>query len=726
MNTSRRLVASALTFGLGLTFWGCSTDTITDQPVPSSVPVFVNTGGTVSPLFNPVGGDPSQIPLPNDLLRDTGATNAANKGLVNQFPNVAPFNAEPFTSLATMRGFSTSGNILIPFDGQIEPASVSSNTVLLVEGPSSTASDADTGAGTNATIACNLSVINGQGTGSTGNSTIVMQPVLPLKPLTNYYVVVTNGVVSNGEHIVSGNITQVTKQTQPLISPAGNNIFPVPDASASALEPLRVFYQNLWARAEAITGQPRSAIPFVFRFGTQPLFATLRTIRGVVAAQPARPIANKQILATNAAQVDLAFQAKGLGAVPHNNIGFLGNCTIQVDNYIGTATLPVPAAGLPAGAPIGNFTGSGLPGDPALTVVNQKNKSVWVMAPGSLGTNTARPVVIFQHGITRSRDDVFAIANSLCGAGYVVVATDLVVHGEDTPTTVPATTSGQLFINLPFLRNSRDNIRQSAVNLFYLTKVIKDGGFDFDANPGSDFATSNPAYVGQSLGSIVGTVFTSTEWNSRLAVLNVAGGRITSLLLNSVQISPQIIAGLAGNGVVRGSSTFTQFFLIAQTVVDDADPFNYAAPALTGALKQPADGSAASQVLQQEVINDQVVPNVASRDLARAFAQVPLFKHVQRTNPAGVVQDIGIAQAPTTDNAATAYAGSGFFQYPTGSHGFLLDPNQGNTSAGQLQTATYIGSILLLGTPRIIDPFIAFPRVQIDYLFDQVFGPFQP
>ncbi|MBN9419284.1 MAG: Ig-like domain-containing protein [Candidatus Eremiobacteraeota bacterium] len=674
----------------------------------------------MSPLFDPTSGSPATIPLPNDLLRDTGATTPANKGLVNQFPNVAPLNAEPFNSLRTMRGFSTAGNILIPFTGQIEPASVNSGSVLLVEGPSSTAADADTGAGTNATVQCNVSVVNGQGTGSTGNSTIVLQPVLPLKPATNYYVVVTNGIQSNGIHITSNNITTVTKLRDPLITPAGNNIFPVPDTSAQALEPLRAFYQNLWTRAEAITGRDRNEIPLVFRFGTQPLFVQLRTIRGFVATQAARPLLGKTTVAANNAAVNLFYAANpALAGAPRDKIGAIYAAAYTADNYISTTTNPTAVPGLPAGAPIGNFGGTGVPGDLA-SVVNQKNKPMYVIAP--IGASAASPVVIFQHGITRTKDDVFAIANTFCNAGYVVVATDLVVHGSDTPVTVPATTTGQLFINLAFLRNSRDNIRQSIVNLYWLTKVIKDGGLDFDGVAGSDFSTNNPAYVGMSLGAIVGTGYTSTEWNNQTAVLNVAGGRISTLLLNSAQISPQILAGLAGNGVTPGTAAFTQFFLIAQTVVDDADPFNYAAPALTGALKVPAGATTASRVLQQEVINDQVVPNVASRDLARAFAQVPGFNHIQP-----VVEAVsGVPQAATTDNPLTAYAGSGFFQFPNSQHGVLLDPTQGRTFAVQFQVANYLATAVLFPVPKIINPFVMFPNTKIEYLFDTTFGPFQP
>ncbi|MBX3167137.1 MAG: Ig-like domain-containing protein [Candidatus Eremiobacteraeota bacterium] len=731
MNTSRRLVASALTFGLGLTFWGCSTDTITDQPVPGFIPVNANFApGTVSPLFDPTSGNPATIPLPNDLLRDTGAANAANKGLVNQFPTTGALAAEPFTSLRTMRGFSTSGNILIPFTGQVDAASVNAGSVLLVEGPPSTAADADTGAGTNATIQCNISVVNGQDQG-TGNSTIVLQPVLPLKPATNYYVVVTNGIQGNGRNITSGNITTVTKVREPLISPAGNTIFPVPDASAQALEPLRAFYQNVWARAEAITGRDRSEIPLVFRFGTQPVSITLRSIRATLPAPTVQP----RVVITGGPtppffpSVAALYAANGITGVDTSSIASISTVNITMTNFIQPTTGSVSVVttdsttGAPNGvisvadAPIGNFSGSGIPGDPALTPQGTKIKTAYLIEPAGTAPTGGWPVTIFQHGITRNKGDVLAIAPALTSRGFAVIAIDLVGHGDDVPATTPLLGDGALFINLSYLRNSRDNIRQSVVNLFQLTAAIKNQSF------GTTFSTANPTYVGQSLGGIVGTVYTSTEYNNQFAVLNVAGGRISNLLLNSAALSPRILFGLAAQGVTPGTANFTNFFLIAQTVVDDADPFNYAAPALTGAFKDAP--TSRSQVLQQEVIGDPVVPNSASRDLARAFAQVPTFKHVRP-----VVEAFGLAEVDTTAtlDPSTAYQGSGLFQFPnpgplagqpTRPHGFLLSPLQGNAAAGQTQVVLFLATAISPLGPRIINPLVLLPKLELDWSFDQ-------
>jgi dienelactone hydrolase len=701
MKTSRRLVASALSMGLGLTLWGCSTDTITgpgEQPVPNGFP---NAAvGVVSPQFDPTAGNPALLPLPNDLLRNPGTTDPTKAGLVDQFPSTPQFQAEPFASLRTMRGFSTCGNILIPFTGRIDANSVNTQTIMMVEGP---ASNAPAGTpGTNATIPCNLRVVNPE-QGGVGNSTIVMQPIRPLKPFTNYFVVITNNIQAGGRGIGSNSFTQATKVRDPFITPSGNFIFPVPDSSATALEPLRVFYQPIWQRAESILGRDRSEIAMAFRFGTQPLFAALPTLRGTANAQDRAQVGSAALAPGLFPSVAAFYAANGLGAVPNANIGRIAQVVFSTVNYISPGATA-------DGTPTGNFQGSGLPGEPIIPQ-GDKNKNAFLCMPVAFPLGNPPPVIIFQHGLTRSKSDVFAIADSLCGQGFAVMATDAVGHGDDTPPTppgvVPPITSGAKFLNLAFLRNSRDNFRQSAVNLYYLAKLISAGRVDTDGVPGSDVNNLAPiGYLGQSLGGIIGGVYTSTDPLSRNAVLNVAGGRLSDLVLNSTNIRPAVVAGLAAQGVAVGTDTFNQFFLIGQTVLDDGDAFNYAAPALTGALKGGA--AAASRVLQQEAVGDATVPNSASRDLANAFSQVPGFSHVQP-----IVEALGLVPQVNPGVFPAGFAGSGFFQYPGAQHGFLLDPAQGNTAAVRLQSIRFLATGLA-GIPSIVNPFTVFPNPKAD------------
>src|SRR5690606_26375886 len=91
------------------------------------------------------------------------------------------------------------------------------------------------------------------------------------------------------------------------------------------------------------------------------------------------------------------------------------------------------------------------------------------------------------------------------------------------------------------------------------------------------FDPSQISYTGQSLGSIVGTVFMAVDGNVHTALLNVPGGGIARMLDASVSIGPQIHAGLAAAGVEQDTPAYDQFMLAAQTVIDSADPINFAA-----------------------------------------------------------------------------------------------------------------------------------------------------
>lgn len=791
MNTSsRRLVASALTLGLGLTFWGCSTDTITNQPIPGFVPNPALTGtganGIVFPLFDTTT---FQLPIPNDVLRNPGTApgQAANRGKID-FPNVAPFLAEPFTSLETIRGFSTTGNIIIPFSGRINAASVTPESLLLVEGGSSTVTPEPTGS--NASIPYRVEVRNADPS-TTGNSTIVMTPVRPLKPATNYYVTMTTAIQGNGRSIGTAPFMQASKSRDPLTDAQGNNnIFPVPQDSALTLETLRSNFQPFWARAESILGTDRTNIPIVFRFGTEPELAALAGLRvraignptanppipsDVVAFVPPNPqpqpanaspfrfvaaladLANANptvrpqvtvaqlstaqltpivggglaptvtgILGNPNVSVDAFYAAStslgpnqlNLSSVPHQNVLAIFTGAVTLRNYMqshGTAGLFWDGEGFGSGLPpIADSTNPGpiLP-HPFLVIAP-------ISVLNSLAQNPPPPnrVVIYQHGVGRSKDDVFLIANELCGQGFTVVAIDLPFHGGGTfganplaQGLPPGVTPESAFFNLGNPRAARDNFRQSVVNLHYLTQVIAfgqavklplppplgNGALQLPVlNTGAP-GVPTIHFVGHSLGAIVGGVYTATDFYNLRAVLSAGGGRLTQTLLNSSTRGPAALAQLAQNGLTPpGTLGFDLFWLAAQTVLDDGDPINYAAPALEGILKpSPA---LASRVLQQEMIGDRTIPNSSTRDLATAYAydsnafgfnpaKPSPFRHVQVVVEA--VATLLAVPAPYVDPFA-----SGLSQFQPGGHEALqgIDAPPAVVASLRAQITTFFSS----------------------------------
>lgn len=690
MNTSRRLVASALTFGLGLTLWGCSTDTIQDQPVPNGAlipnPAVPGGPGISFPLFDTTT---FQLPLPNDVIRNPGTVDPAKRGQVD-FPNVAPFLAEPFISAETIRGFSTTGNIIIPFSGRIDAASVTPQSLLLVEGGSSTVSPEPTGS--NASIPYTVTVRNADPS-TTGNSTIVMTPLRPLKPATNYYVTMTTSIQGNGRAIGTAPIMQASKSRTPLTDAAGNNnIFPVPQDTALTLEGLRQSFQPFWARAESILGTDRANIPIVFRFGTEPELAALATLRGIAAAVVGADLNfTNTVLGVNAndtlvpGSVDAFYAGTNpnnrstldLSTVPHASINRISTGTILTNNYYG---------------PNGFWLGEGFPTLPPLVLQGSVPRPYRACLPTGVGPF---PVIIYQHGVGRSKDDVFLIANDFCSQGFAVIAIDLCFHGPANTAFPPVpngVTAEQAFFNIGNPRAARDNFRQSVVNLHYLTQTMLNQRANLDADPltgsavvqpngqvGCDIDPTRVRFVGHSLGGIVGGTYTATEPGNQRAVLSAASGRLLPTLYNSASRGPVFLAALAPNGVIPGTQAFDLFNFATQIVLDDADPINYAAPAIEGILKSqnPAEFAArSSRVLMQEMQNDGTIPNSGTRDLATAFAydanafgfnpaRPTTFRHVQTVLNA--VATLVAVPAPYLGPDA-----SGFSQFQPGGHEALL------------------------------------------------------
>jgi dienelactone hydrolase len=311
------------------------------------------------------------------------------------------------------------------------------------------------------------------------------------------------------------------------------------------------------------------------------------------------------------------------------------------------------------------------------------------------GANPPWPIVIFQHGITQNRTNVLAIADALADAGYAAIAIDLPLHGitdknnpfymetnntinlsertfnvdyinNDTGAKGPdgkIDPSGTFYINLEHLLTSRDNVRQTTSDLIVLKNALS--GL-------TDINTSRVAFVGHSLGTIAPFGFLAHE-KLESVTLAMPGGGIAQLLNHSATFGPIIAAGLAQNGVMKGTSDYDAFMLATQTVIDDADPINYALQV-----------GATQKVFAIEVVGgngnlpDQVIPNnVPTAPLAGTD---PLVTYLQATTLTGNTGDY-IAPNKTA-------------RYNVGTHSSILDPSSSYdaTASMQQQTATFVGS----------------------------------
>jgi pimeloyl-ACP methyl ester carboxylesterase len=386
------------------------------------------------------------------------------------------------------------------------------------------------------------------------------------------------------------------------------------------------------------------------------------------------------------------------------------------DVFVGVLTipyyLPVATPANPSPALSGSWTAQPFALDPTSTFVTRFNPvpkptqmlMIPVLATVPHGATLPVPVLIFQHGITRNREDMLAVADSFASKGFAVVAIDLPLHGltvpfaQANPSTyfyassasplyaglgLPASgsiertfdldvennatgaagpdgvidPSGSHFINLTSLLTSRDNLCEGAADLITLERSLANATV---ANLGNvkPFAAGQTHYLGHSLGAIVGGVFMGVIPASDVSTATLAnpGGKIAQLLIDSPTFAPVINAGLEAQGLIPGTTLYAQFFRDAQTVVDSGDPINYIALAHAQHpihLIQVVGGDASAN--GGTFASDQVIPNSATQRLIAAGG-------LTQVHPPG---------------AAGATPLDVFVNFTAGSHGSILDPTCG-------------------------------------------------
>lgn len=637
---------------LGLVAFGCnSTDTVGPQPIPQNYPT--PFPGYTFPLVDLAGG---RIPLPNNLLLNP-ETGRLNLPLA---PGQDPSVDSTVTAANSLDGFSTTAPILVPFRGTVKPETVTQDTLPVFD------EDGDA-----------VLVTYAVETNETG-SVVTIVPVRPLDPDTTYTVVLTQGIISalSGTPILSDNVIRFLQQTTPLVDEDGTSItLGLSDEQAQTLEPIRLANQAVIGRAEEFTETSRANIPFAFSFKTQTLFSALPVARAAVLdanaplvnrnpAVPTLPIAQGQgFVGGPLPTVDEFWTTlpAAVQAAPNNNIGRI---------FLGSVAVPQFRAN-----PLTDFWAQ-----PPVSG-GSINVPFLLFLPDAVAFPGPRPVAIFQHGITRTKGDAFVLADAFNSQGIGLIAIDLPLHGDlKAP---GATSDGEGFINPGMPRVSRDNIRQGVVGLYALTNAINNGLTDLTGDSIPELAPGSavkPFFIGQSLGSIVGTSYLATEPNANRGVLSVPGGRIINLLLTSPAFGPPIKEGLAAAGVVEGTSDFARFVLFTQAVLDDVDPLNYAEPAISGTLR----GGTGANLLQQVHLADQVILPAAQYDLSIAFGENTNFAQVAAVNALALV-----AQATSPD------PGPGLFEVVGAGHGALLDPSAapaGTTVGIVTQALTFIGT----------------------------------
>jgi pimeloyl-ACP methyl ester carboxylesterase len=715
-----------------------------------------NPGGSTPPaqkaastaLFQPEAGI---LPYPTDLYFAGSTDGTLNIQPANPLePNQAAINA--------LDGFSTTAPIRETFAGALNPASFTASSIIIVPVTTDNETKATTGVlGAPLTLGTDFSAATATDAG-VGPTILEITPLHPLMPSTcisngtflgancktgtGYLVILTNGITdASGTPAVPDTDYATIKAA---LASGGAKCPGITNATLNGICQLTGAHLQI---AQALGLNPANIV-LTFSFTTESTVDSLELLSATTGPQALK--LNATGLPTSAADA----------ALPGHS-----------DIYVGVLTIPYY---LSKSAPLtGSWNAPPFPLDPSSTFVTRfnplpvatQNLLIPVLATVPNASSlfvvncTAHPpcpstwpVLIFQHGITRSREDMLAVADSFADAGFAVVAIDLPLHGVtdtkdplyasaanplyaglglptgqmsiertfdlelNTPGTIDS--SGSHFINLTSLLTSRDNLREGAADLITFERSVS-GATVANAGGATPFASGQTHFLGHSLGAIVGTVFLGVVKPTDVSTGTLAnpGGEVSRLLIDSPTFAPEINAGLAAQGLTAGTTLYAQFFRDAQTVVDAGDPINYIGLTVAlhpihllqvvGSTPPPATCNPSAPA---NGCPDQVVPNSATQALITASAYGP-------GGAATALTRIKAGQAPLVTQAGGI---RGYVNFTQGDHGSIIDDVVPAVTA-EMQTeaisfvgaaippiiplpGTTPGSTLLIADPAVIQP----------------------
>jgi len=372
--------------------------------------------------FDPAGGI---IPFPNDLLRNptTGKValpDPSTRGPLDCSAPATPI-AQLYCGLNTLDGFSTTvapiseNGDTAPAVAQahLDPAAAPTRDQAgLVAVNETMAAPEERGAPLEWTPC--LDCVSSAAAAGTAAPPQQLQWRLdaPLTERTTYLAYLTSDVKDDqGKPIIANPIFALVRLKNPLVGPpasGGHSQVPslLSDAQAAQLEPLRAALAPALDMLEAKAGIPRSNLALAWAFTTQSEGSQLDAFYAYGAAAQTQGI---YVFADQTAQYQTAAMSAG---APVSLIGkfYFGlfPTSVAVTGPGGVADL-TPGKGYTAPVPF---------------VLAVPDPSKVPQPP------MGYPITIFGHGLTRDRNDVIGIANTLASIGQATIAIDAFDHGE--------------------------------------------------------------------------------------------------------------------------------------------------------------------------------------------------------------------------------------------------------------------------------------------------------
>ena len=553
----------------------------------------------------------------------------------------------------TLDGFSRQPRITVPFTGAINPATVNSHTVYLVN-----LGDTLTLRGYGDRVGINQIVWDA------ATHTLVFQSDEMLQEHSRYLLVITDGVRDAQGRKIKGSDADDDGHD-------GHRGRSDHDRSGYA--------SDLRDGMRSLRGQ-RNKIVAASLFSTQSTSADLAKINRVIKGSSPAPV-DFMIGTAGGAAVRTVFPVASVLGIQFNRQ--TGAAPVFTSGFV-----PTPALGVMPGAvasvaygryrsPDYETAAKYIPATGTLTgtPVQQGSNDLLLQMFVPAGTKPAGgwPVAIFGHGFGDSLYGApWTVAATLASRGIATLSINVVGHGGGALGTLAVlqatgavalnaggrgidqdgngnidSTEGSSAAAPRAIIASRDGLRQTVVDLMQLVRQVE-AGIDIDGDGAVDLDARRIYYAGQSFGGIYGTIFLGTEPSLKAGVPNVPGGSITEIarispsfrVLTAIALvarTPSLINLPPTAGVpfpfnlnfnenmplrdlptvlntVPGALAIAEFVDRSQWVTQAGNPVSYAALI----RQQPLRGHAAKPVIIQFAKGDVTVPNPTSSAIIRA------------------------------------------------------------------------------------------------------------
>lgn len=607
----------------------------------------------VHPLFNLQSTTQSPFPSDQFTVRDSRQNTRQRVNLPLPDCTTHPSDCLDVTLLNQLDGFNTQPRISIPFDGAIDPFTVTSETVFLLRigNPSDPDDFHPQPIGINQVV------------WDPATLTLFVQSDQHLDQHTSYLLIVTNGV-----HDAAGDPIKASEEFRELRRRGDS----ADDRNSDAQ-----LYRKFLSRAlsgehveETGSGGSRRKIAAASLFTTGSVTATMEKIRDRIKAAPAPSV-----------NFNIGFGGER-AVFPESSIQyvFFGQQVSTTGPLNQVVAYAPPYAQVNMGA-VGTFafgkframnfetTGGFIPAIPTRTGVPavQSTQDLYfnLFLPAGPRPPNGWPVAIFGNGFGDNKNQSPVLMSlALARAGVATIAINAVGHGygpgsvlavyrNTTPFPVVLPAGGRSVdqngdgtidsfegVNATGSHADlqwRDGLQQTAADLMQLVRVIQ-GGVDVDGDGSRALDASRIYYSGISLGGGYGTVLLGVEPDIKAGVPNVPVGSqidIERLAVNRDGLglllafrSPSLIniGGLAFNdnmplrnqppviNTVPGAVDIQKFEDEGNWLSQSGDPVAWA-PFIR---KSPLPGNTAKNVIIQFARGDEVVPNPTTTALIRS------------------------------------------------------------------------------------------------------------